>query len=197
MKKLLVIGSMLIFGLLSNQANAQEKLLNWLKKCENNNAIDMTVISTNDPSNKGSDTKMITFSIKTSDPLWVEFTKIMEVEKEKASSNTEKREGGIVKSQICVFNQNNYSHTFIIKYSKETPGTVKIMYAGGKSGHMGMGMIGMVGPMGFTSFDMPNVDVKVDLKSLDYLKSDDFKNSIKEATKNSKGKVYRDTVIVR
>jgi len=34
-------------------------------------------------------------------------------------------------------------------------------------------------------------------KSLDYLKSDDFKNSIKEATKNSKGKVYRDTVIVR
>lgn len=95
---LALIASSLFFSL-----SAQQNLLSWVKKCENESSINMTVIFKKDPKTKKEESKTISIEFKDKPSLLKDLLKAYNNDKDKAYKMSEKVVNGQQRPDYCQF----------------------------------------------------------------------------------------------
>jgi len=113
MKKKDILKSLLLFGLLFiyGQMSAQESLQNWIKECEKDKLVDMTVIDNKFPDTRKPDSYIIKITLKDKPQLIDLMRKAYENDKTSAFSVVDKRVNGVMVPERCVFTKTEADKT--------------------------------------------------------------------------------------
>jgi hypothetical protein len=105
MKKKVILKSLLLFGFLffSVYLSAQENLQNWIKECEKDKFVDMTVINNKFPDTKKPDSYIVKITLKDKPKLVDLMIKAYENDKVNAFSAIDKRVNGVMFPNRCIF----------------------------------------------------------------------------------------------
>jgi len=146
MKKKDILKCFLIFGFLffSGHLSAQENLLNWIKECEKDKYVDMTVIDNKFPESKKPDSYIVKITLKDKPQLVDLMKKAYESDKINAVSVIDKRVNGVMFPNRCIFAKTETDKTITE--------TVFDFYYDVKTNETTITMI--------RSFDSPNLELK-------------------------------------
>jgi|GEM_PF-2331382 len=134
MKKKDILKCFLLFGFLffSGHMSAQENLQNWIKECEKDKFVDMTVIDNKLPDTKKPDSYIVKITLKEKPQLVDLIRKAYENDKVNAFSVIDKRVNGVMFPNRCIFAKTEADKTitetvFDFYYDAKTNETTIIM----------------------------------------------------------------------
>lgn len=118
-----------VAGCLSSNLFAQDNLQDWVKKCENNSSLDMTVINNKDSETKKEVSKIIKIVIPGDSSLVNELMEAYDKDKGKANQSAEKRVAGVVRPDYCQFVLSNMEIKYLFEFSEDNSKvTVTVQY---------------------------------------------------------------------
>lgn len=106
----------------------QQNLENWVKKCEKNESIDMTYISSKDPKTKKETRKSIQIKFKDNDSLRKELVDAFNKDKDKAFKVSMQRTNGVTGPGFCHFKVGNNQIRYTFEYNKRKETIVNVQY---------------------------------------------------------------------
>lgn len=106
-------------GCLFSSLQAQENLQRWVKSCEKESSVDMTVISKKDPKTKKEISKSISISFENNPKLLKELREACQKDKENAINIIERVSGGQLNPSIYKFS-NGAAYYFTINENAVT-----------------------------------------------------------------------------
>lgn len=140
MKFLFAIG----FFLFSGYIAGQERLMQWIKECEKDKTVDITVIDNKFPDTKKPDCYVVKITLKENSELEKRMYKAYENDRSNAYSVADKRVNGIMAPERCEFSK--------VEADKTVTQTTFDFYYGSKTGETVITMI--------KTFDSANPDLR-------------------------------------
>lgn len=146
MKRTRILKYLFIWGFLpfSNHVLGQENLLQWIKECENDKTVDMTVIDNKFPDTRKPDCYVVKITLKDKSQLQELMYKAYEKDKPTAYSVIDKRVNGVMVPERCEFSKT--------ETDKTVTQTIFDFYHDSKTGKSTVTMI--------KTFDSTNPDLK-------------------------------------
>lgn len=146
MKSTKMLKSLFFFGFLffSGYASGQENLIRWIKECEKDNTVDMTVIENKFPDTKRPDRYVVKITLKEKPQLQELMYVAYGKDKPDANSAIDKRVNGVMVPERCEFSKS--------ETDKTVTQTVFDFYYNTKAGETVITMI--------RTFDSANPDLK-------------------------------------
>jgi hypothetical protein len=120
------------FLLFSGYAFAQENLIQWIKECEKDKTVDMTVIDNKFPDTRKPDSYVVKITLKENSHLQALMHKAYEKDKPDAYSAIDKRVNGVMVPSRCEFSKveadKTVTQTIFDFYPTKTGETVVTMF---------------------------------------------------------------------
>lgn len=126
-----LLAFILFVGIGTIQVYGQKNLENWVKKCENNESIDMTMISNKNPKTKKETKKVIQIKFKNNESLQKELINAFNRDKDNATRVSMERSNGMTRPGLCDFNMGDYEIRYVFQYNvhrQETTVNVQYLY---------------------------------------------------------------------